>query len=195
MHPEERVSIWNSLIDDADRLGVEWVMIGDPNLSYIMENHPEFTKTKEVGLLSVYASNRTSLITLIPPDSAQAQVDYTSPGRITISLSNITTSVEVLLKEADLDGWRVEVDGLTVPHGQNGEGFITFQVGPAQYHNVILSYERGNPLGLLVSAFSLVAMMLPPFSNMVRGRHYRPLVGFSRVHWVRLVRAYRAKDR
>jgi hypothetical protein len=195
MHPEERVSIWNSLIDDADRLGVEWVMIGDPSLSYIMENHPEFTKTKEVGLLSVYASDRTSLITLIPPDSAQAQVDYASPGRIHVSLSNITTSVDVLLKEADMDGWWVEVDGLNVPHGQNGDGFITFQVGPARYHDIMLSYERRDQLGLWVSATSLAAMMLLSFSNMVRGRHYKPLAGLSRVHWVRLVRTCIARNR
>lgn len=167
----ERVDKWSNLLGNASRLGINWVIIGEPALNSIMANYTRFTAVQRTGNLTIYESQPTVSLVDVDDESAvgNLSINYSSPGRITLKISDVTRPVKVTVKEADFNGWEISANGAPIQHSRDDFGFMTFQLGPGNSYTVNLAYVKQNfSLVSLMTLLFMVVVLLAEFTGRLK---------------------------
>lgn len=136
---EDRLPIWRGLINDSDKLAINWVMIGDSNRSFqrLLMDGSKFTVDAVVkhsqGEITIYRSVPPHpMVETDPP--VPASFKHLAPDFIYVQLNRSgdgeTGMVKVKVKESYVPEWEAFHQGRRLNVTGDGEGFIVVQVDP-----------------------------------------------------------------
>jgi hypothetical protein len=134
---EDRIPIWRALINDSDKLAINWVMIGDSNRSFqrmLMEGSgftADIVVKHSQGEITIYRSNVPHpMVETNPPVSAS--IKHLAPDVIYVQLNHagIGDPYIVKVKESYIPEWEAFYQNRRLLVTGDGDGFIVVEVDP-----------------------------------------------------------------
>ena len=161
--PEERNRIWQGLISDHTRLGINWVMIGDEDLRFLVEGNPEFRLVFTIDSIAVYEATDPVYLFEACPQNAISNMTITQPrpDEIYISIKNIEETTKLTIKQAYMPYWEdASNSGISVEEDE--DGYILLLIPPTTNKEVKIrfSYMKETTLYLISAATMLVISLL-----------------------------------
>ncbi len=172
--PEERVEVWQTLISNYKELGINWVMIGNNRLYYLMEDNSDFYLAFSSEQIRIYEAEASpSLVETYPQDAMQnLTVTQRKPDEILITIQNLDEPTTIIIKQAYMPYWTATSNSNSpVQLGEDLTGYIEVKVGPAENSEVTLnfSYQQGEHL-YMVSIIVFATLFLIPLFSKLRSR-------------------------
>jgi len=160
---EERNRIWQGLISNHTRLGINWVMIGDESLQFFVEGNPEFRLVFTIDSIAIYEATDPVHLIEAYPQSAISNMTITQPrpDEIDISIRNIEETTKLTIKQAYMPYWEDSSNsGISVEEDE--DGYILLIIPPTANKEVKIkfSYMKEATLYLISAATMLVISLL-----------------------------------
>jgi len=161
---EERIRIWQSLISNHTRLGINWIMIGNERLRFLVDGNPEFRLALTTDTIAIYEAKESVSLIETHPHKALSNMTITQPqpDEIHISIRNLEEPTTITIKQAYMPYWEAHANnGINIEVKEDEDGYILLIIPPAANTevNIRFSYSKGTMLHL-VSAAAMLAFSL-----------------------------------
>ncbi len=164
-YPEgERIQIWQNLISNHTRLGINWIMIGNERLRFLVDENPEFRLALKIDSIAIYeAKESVSLIETYPHNAiSNMTITQPQPDEMRINITSLEEPTTITIKQAYMPYWEAHANnGVNIEVKENDDGYILLII-PATANtevNIRFSYSEENIL-YIVSATATLAFSL-----------------------------------
>jgi hypothetical protein len=159
---EEQIQIWSSIIDNSSRLGLKWVMIGQQEFNFIMNNHSSYNLVFKTESITIYEFQEDiSLLEVDRLDSLdKISFDYFSPEQMILTIENLTNKINIVIKIAYFPGWIAEANDKSIAISETADGFISFSLEPATSYSLNLTYRRHGMEYFWISIIGIVVLLI-----------------------------------
>ena len=163
--PEERNRIWQGLIRNHTKLGINWIMIGDESLRFLVEGDPEFRLAFTTDSIAIYEATDPVYLIEVYPHKAISNMTITQPqpDEIHISIGTIEEPTKLTIKQAYMPYWEAASNsGISVEIEEDEDGYILLLIPSTANTEVKIkfSYTKGTTLHLVSVATMLVISLL-----------------------------------
>jgi hypothetical protein len=175
----EQNRIWSNLIGNASRLGLKWVMIGNLTYDSLMLAHSEFTLVQRVSNITIYEHKETISLVDVDQRNLVGSIEFNqlSPDNLTLTVEDVRDKVNITVKIANFQGWKLEVNGRVIEHSQTIEGFISFSVNAGSHYFITLTYEKqGTSIWV-----GLIGLLLLTFFYVMNKFNLKQLLSFEKI--------------
>jgi hypothetical protein len=176
----EQIHIWSNLIGNSSKLGLKWVMIGNLTYDTIMLDHSTFAMVQRFENVTIYENKST--ISLIDVDRTdlldEIEFNQLSPDNLTLKVDTVRERVNITVKIANFEGWKLEVNGRVIKHSQNRDGFIFFSLDEGSHYSINLTYEKQ---GMHYLWFSLIGVLLLTVFYVLSKYYLKWLLSFEKI--------------
>jgi hypothetical protein len=176
---QQRIPEWKGLIEDAEKLAVNWIMIGDKNQSFqqiLMEgsNFQEDAVIKHSqGEITIYKSTSPyPMIETIPPSNVSMK--HLTPDLIQIQLSQPENVDFVKVKEAYSPCWTAGHADQELTVSKGNEGYIVIEIRPGVKEFYLYQRQEGFTAYDSISVITLIALSITYLLGWMRGKKWIP---------------------
>jgi len=161
---EERTRIWQSLIRNHTRLGINWIMIGNESLRFLVEGNPEFRLALTTHSIAIYEATEPASLIETHPHNAISNMTITQPqpDEIHIIIGNLEEPTTITIKQAYMPYWEAHANnGINIEVKEDEDGYILLIIPPTANTEVDIrfSYSEENIL-YIVSTTAMLAFSL-----------------------------------
>ena len=174
-YPEgERIRIWQSLISNHTRLGINWIMIGNERLRFLVDGTPEFRLALKTDSIAIYeATEPVSLIETYPYNAiSNMTITQPYPEEIRINIASLEEPTKITIKQAYMPYWEAHANnGINIEVKEDEDGYILLIIPPTANAevNIRFSYSNENLL-YIVSAAAMLAFSLLIIKDLTKKR-------------------------